>query len=102
MPMQIKSVFGINVPLIKKIFLFIPAVAGYFLNAPLYIPIQKFAFKKFSKIDHYDSVVAGLLLLLYPIYLIVIVFGTSFFFGYWALVTFILLPFFAWSYVQLK
>ncbi len=99
---EIKAIFNIRTSSIKKLLLFIPAVAGYVLHAPLYIPIQKFAFKKFGKIDHYDSVLVGMLMIIYPFYLLLVFFTTSYFLGVWALCTFLLLPFFAWSYVQLK
>jgi 1-acyl-sn-glycerol-3-phosphate acyltransferase len=87
----------------KKLLLFIPAALGYLLHAPLYIPVQKFAFKKFSKIDHYDSVMVGLMLLLYPVYLLL--FSTlliSLGFKFYAFANMIIIPFFAWSFVQIK
>ena len=43
---KVKEIFTVTVSSIKKIILFIPAVFGFLLHAPLYIPIQKFAFKK--------------------------------------------------------
>jgi 1-acyl-sn-glycerol-3-phosphate acyltransferase len=99
----IKENFSVPVSSFKKILLFIPALCAYILHAPLFIPVQKFAFKKFGKIDHYDSVVVGLLFLLYPFYLILIASIIYFLFGgrYWLLV-FLLLPLVAWSYVAIK
>ena len=86
----------------KNIF-FVPAFCGYIMHAPLYIPVQKFAFKKFSKIDHYDSVIVGLLFLLYPFYLI-LVFVFLYFFAniYCSIASLFLLPFMAYSYVKIK
>jgi 1-acyl-sn-glycerol-3-phosphate acyltransferase len=99
----IASTFTIKVSSLKKILLFMPAICAYILHAPLYIPVQKFAFKKFGKIDHYDSVVVGLLFLLYPFYLILIASLVYFLFGGWCwLYVFFLLPFAAWSYVAIK
>jgi 1-acyl-sn-glycerol-3-phosphate acyltransferase len=99
----IKENFSVPVSSFKKILLFIPALCAYILHAPLYIPVQKFAFKKFGKIDHYDSVVVGLLFLLYPFYLMLIAFVVYLIWGsYWGLATFFLLPFMAWSYILLK
>jgi 1-acyl-sn-glycerol-3-phosphate acyltransferase len=100
---KIKETFDIKVSLFKKILLFIPTLCAYILHAPLYIPIQKFAFSKFGKIDHYDSVVVGLLFLLYPFYLLLIAFFVFLIWGsYWWLAVFFLLPFMAWSYILLK
>jgi 1-acyl-sn-glycerol-3-phosphate acyltransferase len=99
----IKETFEIKVSPFKKIILFLPALLGYILHAPLYLPIQKFAHAKFGKIDHYDSVIVGLLFLLYPIYLFL--FGIPLYFlisGWWWLSVFCLMPCMAWSYVQIK
>lgn len=98
----LKQTFEKRISSLKKILLFIPALLGFLLHALLYIPIQKFAFNKFGKIDHYDSVMVGMLFLLYPLYLIVTIIIGSFFFGYWSLLIFLFAPFFAWSYTQLK
>jgi 1-acyl-sn-glycerol-3-phosphate acyltransferase len=99
----ITTTFEKPVSSFKKILLFIPALCAYILHAPLYIPVQKFAFKKFGKIDHYDSVVVGLLFLLYPFYLILIASIIYFLFGCWYwLFVFLLLPLSAWSYVAIK
>ncbi|MCY7292741.1 MAG: hypothetical protein LH615_11240, partial [Ferruginibacter sp.] len=75
---------------------------GYILHAPLYMPVQNLAFKKFGKIDHYDSVVIGMLCLLYPLYLIGAALITYNFWGVWWPAVFIIFPFCAWSYVQIK
>jgi 1-acyl-sn-glycerol-3-phosphate acyltransferase len=99
----IASTFAIPVSSLKKILLFVPALFAYILHAPLYIPVQKFAFKKFGKIDHYDSVVVGLLFLLYPFHLMLIAAIIYFLFGSWYwLFVFLLLPLAAWSYVTIK
>ncbi len=99
----LKQQFEVKVNGLKKIFFFIPACIGYILNAPLYIPIKKIAFAKFSKIDHYDSVIVGMLFLLYPIYLaIACLIGYSFKLGNLSLLVFLIFPFTAWCFVQLK
>ncbi len=99
----IATIFEKPVSTFKKILLFIPAFFAYVIHAPIYIPVQKFALKKFGKIDHYDSVVVGLLFLFYPFYLILIAFVVFLIWGsYWWLVPFFLLPFMAWSFVTLK
>ncbi|MEJ7609800.1 MAG: 1-acyl-sn-glycerol-3-phosphate acyltransferase [Ferruginibacter sp.] len=100
---MIRSVFEVAVPALKKILLFIPAVFGFLLHAPLYIPVQKIVYKKFGKIDHYDSVMTGALFLLYPFYLILFAVITGIFFGaWWWVAVFFIMPFMAWSYVGLK
>jgi 1-acyl-sn-glycerol-3-phosphate acyltransferase len=100
----VQSTFSLKqISIIKKILLFIPAMLGYVFHAPLYLPIKHFAIKRFSKIDHYDSVVVGLLFVLHPIYLVLLFFILSFFIQVlWASFIFILFPFFGWSYALLK
>ncbi len=99
---QLQQIFFQKIPNLKKLLLLLPATAGYILHAPLYLPIQKFAFKKFGKIDHYDSVVVGMLFILYPLYLAIIAIVCSCFLGFWSALFFLLLPFCGWSFVQIK
>ncbi len=98
----IKEKFEVPQSIIKKIFLFIPAVLGWLLHFPLYYPIKKFARKKFAHDDHYDSVVVGLSFVLYPIYLLLIASLVYWVIGWYAAFVFIVLPFCAWSYAQVK
>ena len=89
--------------LLKKIMLIIPAFIGWLIHLPLYLPVQKSVFRKTAHNDHYDSVMAAILLFTYPLYLLLISFiafyitksSLSFLF-------LLLLPFTAWCYVQLK
>jgi len=98
----IKQRFKVPVSRVTKILLIIPAAAGLILHAPLYLPIKSFSKKKFGKIDHYDSVVTGMLFLLYPLYLLLFAFLSFYFFGnpWWICV--LALPLTAWSYVRIK
>ena len=99
----IREKFHTRISSLKKSLLFLPACIGYLLHAPLYLPIKSFAFKKFGKIDHYDSVVVGLLFLFYPLYLLLIAFIIHCLIsGYWWASAFALMPFTAWSFVQTK
>lgn len=99
----IATIFDFPTSNLKKILLFIPAVLGYITHAPLYIPIQKFAYKKFSTIDHYDSVVVSLLLLLYPFYLLLIfLFLFLFIKSWWLICVIIFFPFLAFSFLHYK
>ena len=99
---RLHQIFFQKISGLKKIMLLLPAILGYILHAPLYIPVKQFAFKKFGKIDHYDSVIVGILFIVYPIYLAFITIICSYFFGLWSAVIFILFPFCAWSFVQIK
>jgi hypothetical protein len=98
-----RNTFLIPVSNFKKILLFIPGMLGALFHLPFYLPIKKIISTKTSKTGHFDSVIVGLLTLGYPLYLlfwalmVFVAFG-----GYWCWLVFILLPFFAWSYVQIK
>ena len=89
--------------LIKKVLLFIPALAGCLLHAPLYLPLRQFTLKKAAHSDHYDSILIALLFFSYLPYLfllcVIFYLLTQSFLAFLALV---LIPFTAWSYVQLK
>lgn len=93
----------VNISLVKKIVLFIPAIPGLLINAPLYLPIKKFSLHRTRGTDHFDSVMAGILLLIYPLYLslltILLLVLTK---SYWSLTLILFIPFTAWCYVQIK
>ncbi len=97
-----KEVKGIN-KVLHYILLGLPALAGFLLNAPLFFPVKNLA-KKFTKNSvFYDSVLFGMLLVLYPIYCILISIIVCVFWGYWAgLAAFILLPLLGKITVELK
>lgn len=86
-----------------KLILFIPAVIGFIIHAPFYLPIKNFTYKRAWNNDHYDSMIVSSLLFLYPFYVIIlvalaIVLTDNFYF----LLLTVALPFTAWAYVQLK
>ncbi len=93
----------INQSLIKKITLFVPALLGLLIHAPLYLPIKKISGTRTRGTDHFDSVLNALLLVTYPFYLILLVslmwILTK---CWWPLLILIVAPATAWSYVQLK
>ena len=98
---KIKKIFFVQQSLIKKILLFIPAIIGWVLHAPLYYPVI-ILIKNRAK-DHYDSIVVGLLFTLYPIYLLGITITVYFIIvNWWAFLLFLIFPFSAWSCLQLK
>ena len=94
---------SIKQPAAKKILLALPALIGWLLHFPLFFPLKKIAWKYTKDNDHYDSAVVSVLLLLYPFYAALLTIIGIVLTGSWlALSLIILLPFTAWSYVQLK
>lgn len=98
-----RELLMIQPSLLKKILLSIPAIIGYLVHFLLYIPIKKFVSGKTRGTDHYDSVLLALLLVTYPLYLITVIailcIATK---CWWFIFLLLVLPFTAWSYVQLK
>ncbi len=81
----------------------IPALMGWLLHLPLYIPVQKFINKKTATNDHYDSLMAAVLLFTYPFYLFLISYLTFYFtHSFYSFLLLLLLPITAWCYVQVK
>jgi 1-acyl-sn-glycerol-3-phosphate acyltransferase len=100
---KLKSTFEVKHNLIKKKALFLPALIGKWIHAPLYIPIRNFTKKNAGKSDHFDSILVGLLFMLYPMYLTAIAAALYLWLGSWYwLLTFVTLPLLAWSYTQLR
>jgi 1-acyl-sn-glycerol-3-phosphate acyltransferase len=98
-----KRLLEIQPSVLKKIVLFIPAVLGLLLNAPLYIPLELLINKKTFQTDHYDSVITGVLFLIYPVYLLLLlVIAAQWFPLKHSLLLLLIIPFTAWSYTQLK
>lgn len=76
---------------------------GKWFHMPLYFPLKKLSLKVLPDVDFYDSVLIGMLTILYPIYLFLIAWIVFMLAGgwYWVL-TFFLLPLLAWLYVKMK
>jgi len=88
---------------LTNIILFIPAVLGWLLHAPLYLPLKNLTHKKTFNNDHYDSVLVALLLFSYTFYVLLISLIALLITGnFLALLLIIVLPFTAWAYAQLK
>ncbi len=99
----LKQKLGVTVSPVKKLLLSIPALAGYIFHWPLYFFVQKYAWKKASHNDHYDSILVGLLFGLYSLYLMLL--SVTLFAYTRCLYSFLLLitaPFCAWCYIQIK
>lgn len=98
-----KELLQVKASLFAKIILAIPAAIGWLIHAPLFWPAKKLIEKKTFDNDHYDSVMTGVLIFLYPLYVILLAI-TAFIFikNYWMISLVVIIPFTAWSFVQLK
>jgi 1-acyl-sn-glycerol-3-phosphate acyltransferase len=97
------EVFYLPLSPAKKIILAMPSLLGMFTHFFLYWPVKKIISKKLSGDGHFDSMVTGLLFVLYPFYLLAWIIAGIYFTGHWYwILVLIFFPFFAWSYVQLK
>ncbi len=99
----LKTTFEVKIPLWQKILLFLPALLGAVLHAPLYLPVKKLVAGKTAGTVHYDSVLLGILIVLYPLYILLlwlILFFTTC--SWYSLFIIILSPFMVYSWVRLK
>ncbi len=98
-----KELLNVKPSLFAKIILAIPAALGWLIHAPLFWPVKKLIEKKTFDNDHYDSVMTGMLIFLYPVFLFVIV-VLAFIItnSWWVFSFFMALPCTAWAFVQLK
>lgn len=98
-----KELLEVKPSLMKQITLFIPALIGWVIHAPLYLPVKSFTWKRTWNNDHFDSVMTGILLFTYPVYLLILIATAFLVTNSWlVLLLFLFLPFTAWSYIQLK
>jgi 1-acyl-sn-glycerol-3-phosphate acyltransferase len=98
-----KELLEINPSLVTKIFLAIPAALGWLIHAPLYLPIRYWVNKKYNNTGYVDAMQIVLSLFIYPFYLLLITFLFFFILNTnWVFLLIIILPFTAWSYVQVK
>jgi len=98
-----KELLEIDPSLFTKILLAIPAAIGWLIHAPLYLPIKHWVHKKYNNSGHVDAMQIALPLFIYPFYLLLIIFLLFFTLNtYWVFLLIIILPFTAWSYVQVK
>jgi len=98
---KIRKIFFVPQPMIKKIILFVPSVLGWLLHAPIYYPVVAFIHNKAN--DHYDSIVVALLFIIYPFYILFIVWIVfAITLNPWTWLLLAILPFTAWSHLQLK
>ena len=87
----------------QKIIFGLPAALGFILHAPFYLPVKNFTWKRCHHNDHYDSVMAAILLFTYPVYLLLVSLLLFFIVKTpWAFSVFLVLPFTAWSCALLK
>lgn len=95
--------FYIKQPLLKRMLLFLPALAGLLVHAPFFYLVKWLGNALVKEDGHDDSKMIGFLFILYPLFLLVLSAVAFLFTGSWLSFLLILfLPFTAWSYVQLK
>jgi 1-acyl-sn-glycerol-3-phosphate acyltransferase len=88
---------------LSKLLLAFPAFIGWLAHIPLYLPVQKITYKKTAHNDHFDSIMAAVLLVTYPFYLLFVSLVTYYFTGsLFSYLLLLLLPITAWCYVQVK
>lgn len=83
--------------------LFIPAVAGLIVHAPLYYFVSWLGNLLIKEEGHYDGKMIALLFILYPVFLLLISLVLFSFTANWLyFLALLILPFTAWSFIQVK
>lgn len=65
-----KELFEISTTTLQKVLLFLPAAIGYIFHAPFYFSAH-YLIRKTAN-DHYDSIMAGIMFIFYPLYLLIL------------------------------
>jgi len=98
-----KRLLEIKPSLATKIVLAIPAAIGLLVHAPLYLPLKYWIHKKYNNTGHLTAMQITSSLFLYPLYLVLLILILFLILkSWWVLLLFIILPFTAWSFVQVK
>lgn len=98
---ETKQYFSTEANAVKTILLFLPAIIGWIVHAPLFYIMKGITNHYFKTSDHYDSVLTALLMLVYPFYMVIAMLLFKNNLLILASIPFIL-PFTAWCWVQLK
>jgi 1-acyl-sn-glycerol-3-phosphate acyltransferase len=100
--MKKERFFPSSVPLWKIVLLAAPAFIGFVIHSPLYFAARAVT-KAYFNNDHFDSVLASLLMLSYPIFLLICFLLIGLFWSWLvALAALFILPFTVWSFIQVK
>jgi len=95
--------FYVKQPLLKRVLLFIPALSGLLVHAPFFYFVKWLGDTLVKEDGHDDSKMIGFLFVLYPLFLLILSVVAFLFTGSWlSFLLILVLPFAAWSYVQLK
>ncbi len=100
---QLKEKLSVPLSPFKKAILFLPGWLGWLINLPPFIFARRNAISRLKEPGHYDSVVMGILLLIYPLYIVLLTLALLLItHNWWSLSFPILALFTAWAYVQVK
>ena len=95
--------FYVDQPLLKRILLFIPAIIGLLVHAPLFYTAKWITDVLIKEEGHEDAKLVGFLFVFYPLALFALIIALWLITGNaLSLLLLVILPFTAWSYVQLK
>lgn len=98
-----QTIFQITLSNIEKTILLLPSLVGFLFHAPVYFLIKKLLQKRVAPLGHFDSVIVGLTLVFYPLYILFWCLVMQYFLGgYWGVVTLFTLPLMAWCCMRLN
>ncbi|MBK8610058.1 MAG: 1-acyl-sn-glycerol-3-phosphate acyltransferase [Chitinophagaceae bacterium] len=99
----LRKAFYVEHSLLKKIILFLPALIGMLIHAPLFYFTKWLGNKLIKEEGHDDAKIVSFLFIFYPVFLILVSFLLLYVTHNWLVfISLLVLPFTAWCAVQLK
>jgi 1-acyl-sn-glycerol-3-phosphate acyltransferase len=95
--------FCVHQPVVKKALLFIPALIGLLIHAPLYYFAKWLGDYLIKEDGHEDAKLIAFLFIFYPVFLIIV--STVLYLltqNWFSFLSLLILPFTAWAFVQIK
>lgn len=98
-----KRKLSVSVPFYLQILLWLPAAIGLIINAPFYLLVRAFVKNRVKETGHFDSVMLGVLMLSYPIFVLLIGLILYLMTGYvYSVFSILIFPISAWAFAFLK
>jgi 1-acyl-sn-glycerol-3-phosphate acyltransferase len=98
-----QNIFEVTLSNAEKAALVLPALVGFILHAPVYFLLKNLIKKRVAPLGHFDSVIVGLTLVFYPVYILCWALIAQYYLGtYWGIITLFALPVTAWCCVRLN
>jgi 1-acyl-sn-glycerol-3-phosphate acyltransferase len=98
-----RTTFVVQLSKVKTALLLLPGFTGLVLHWPFYFLLKKMIVKNTSLSGHFDSIIVGVLLIFYPLFILFWALIAQFFLGgYWGIIVASAVPVCGWCCMQLN